>query len=114
MAITDRRPLSNIPVTRRIAAQHNNRIGAVYSSLYMFWNARHGSIGAGVNRRDSYSVILFDDALESPITNDFARTPDQLLDQVIRHPARGGTNYSMALQAVQTCMENHWSTERFV
>jgi hypothetical protein len=112
MGYTDRRPLSNTPVTARISSRHNNRVGAVYSSLYAFWNARHGTAAGTINRRDAYSVILFDNSVDTILTNNFASSPDDLLNQVLQHGARGGTNYSIALQAAQSCMEMYWSTER--
>lgn len=112
MGVQDRTPLRNTPVTNKIVRRHNDRLGAVYSSLYAFWSARHGALNGTANRRDSYSVILFDHALSTPVSNDFTSTPDQLLDQVLQHESRGGTDYTMALQGAQSCMENNWSTER--
>jgi hypothetical protein len=112
MGCTDRRPLSNTPVTARISLRNDNRVGAVYSSLYAFWNARHGTTAGTVLRRDAYSVILFDDRVDTILSNNFASSPDDLLNQVLQHGARGGTDYTIALQAAQSCMEMHWSTER--
>lgn len=112
MSATDRLPLSNTPVTALLRARHNNRIGAVYSSLHTFWQARHSALTGGANRRDSYSVILFDHAEYAAVNNDFTSTPDALLNLVIPYGSGGGTNFNMALQAAQRCMENHWSTER--
>ncbi|KAI0692274.1 hypothetical protein BC835DRAFT_1277959 [Cytidiella melzeri] len=112
MAATDRLPLSNTPVTTRLRGRHNNRIGAVYSSLYTFWQARHAALTAGANRRDAYSVILFDHALYNAVNNDFTSTPDALLDLVLPYGAGGGTEFNMALQAAQRSMSDNWSTER--
>lgn len=113
MGATDRQPLANTPVTARLRARHNNRVGAVYSSLYAFWLARHAAISTGTNRRDSYSVILFDHALYSAVNNDFTSTPEALLDMVLPYGAGGGTNFNMALESARQCMENNWSTERY-
>jgi hypothetical protein len=112
----DRKPLPNSPTTGRIVGHSNNRLGAVYSSLYSFWSARHAAITAGQQpaaRRDSYSVILFDDAVVNGITNDFARSPDQLLEAVLQYRAGGATNFTAAIKQAQTLMERHWSTERY-
>jgi len=116
MSITDRRPLPNAPMSNQIRQSANNRLGAVYSSLYSFWSARHvdttanrQNIGA---RRDAYSVILFDAAATQVITNDFTRSPDELLDIVLRSRTGGGTNFVAALQTGQAVMERNWSTER--
>lgn len=108
----DRQPLVNTPVTAKLRARHNNRVGAVYSSLYTFWQARHASLNGAANRRDAYSVILFDHGLYMAVNNDFASTPDALLDMVMPYGAGGGTNFDMALKETQRCMQNHWSTER--
>ena len=114
MASADRRPLNDTPVTARIVAQHDNRLGAVYSSLHAFWTARHTALGGAANWRDAYSVILFNQGLSHPVNHDFASGPETLLDQVIRSGASGGTNYTAAIRATQVCVEQHWSTERCV
>ncbi|KAJ3555965.1 hypothetical protein NM688_g2286 [Phlebia brevispora] len=108
----DRRPLGDTPVTTRIARRHNNRIGAVYSSLYAFWSARHAALTGATNRRDSYSVLLFNESVTQSVTNDFTSTPDALLEQVLRYDASGGTNYTAALRQAQACIEANWSAER--
>ena len=113
MSSTDRSPLPNTPATARISARSNNRYGAVLSSLYNFWTARAATI-ANLNaaRRDAYSVILFDDDVETPIVNDFASTPNQLLGALLEFDTEGGTDFSLAIQRAQAIMEQNWSTER--
>lgn len=108
----DERPLSDTPVAARIARSHNNRLGAVYSSLYAFWHARHATLTGTHNRRDSYSAILFNETVVQSVNNDFTSPPEELLNQLLRYSATGGTNYGGALQAAQRCMEANWSTER--
>ena len=75
-------------------------------------NAAVAGAGAAANRRDAYSVILFDHDHACCINNDFASTPDQLLERVLPYNARGGTDYTGALSTAQGVMEAHWSTER--
>jgi hypothetical protein len=119
MSSCDRGPLADAPMTNRIRQTANNRLGAVYSALHGFWTARHaavtvgrqGSVGA---RRDAYSVILFESTARSILTNDFASTPDQLLDAMLAYQAGSGTNFSAALRAGGEVMEQNWSTERLV
>jgi hypothetical protein len=45
MCSTDRLPLADGPwtVVERIRQRSPNRLGAVYSALYSFWNARHAA-----------------------------------------------------------------------
>jgi hypothetical protein len=114
----DRRPLADTPVTRRIALQSNNRLGAVYSSLYSFWTARHAAITVRgrqttQSRRDAYSVILFDKTVSLGITNDFTSSPDQLLDAVLPYGRGRGTDFTQALFSAQMVMEQYFSTERY-
>lgn len=111
----DRRPLNNAPSANLIARYSNNRLGAVYSALHSFWMARQAAVnasGSQAARRDAYSVILFDHVVATCIANDFTRTADQLLDAIVTHTARGGTDYTAALQATEALMRQHWSTER--
>jgi len=116
MAESDRRPLANTPVTQQLNTRHSNRLGAVYSSLHSFWVARGAAINsqgsAAVNRRDAYSVVLFDSTSVNCVSNDFASTPEQLLSRVLPYNAGGGTNYTSALRVAQAVMETNWSTER--
>jgi hypothetical protein len=117
MGCSDRKPLQGTPVTQRIAARHNNRLGAVYSALYAFWSARASAqtqAGQAALRRDAYSVIFFDDSVTIPLANNFQSSPDDLLNTVLAQSARGGTDFNTALRNVQNIMETHWSTDRFV
>jgi hypothetical protein len=118
MSSTDRSPLADAPMTNRIVRFANNRLGAVYSALYGFWSARHAAVTVGQQtvgaRRDAYSVILFDSTTTRILTNDFASTPDQMLDAVLAHRTGGGTNFSEALRVGGVVMEQNWSTERLV
>jgi hypothetical protein len=116
MSVCDRQPLQGTPVTQRIISSHDNRLGAVYSALYGLWAALQGTINPqgrpAVQRRDAYSVILFNDAIATALENDFTSTPDNLLDAVLQHHPHGGTNYDLALTQTLTLMEKCWSTER--
>jgi hypothetical protein len=118
MGRSDRRPLPDAPASDRIRKNADNRLGAVYSALYSFWSARHAAVTLGQEaigaRRDAYSIILFESTTQNAVINDFTSTPDQLLDVVLTERARGGTNFTEALQAGKAIMINNWSTERFV
>lgn len=57
----DHVPIERTPVATRISSHHNNRYGAVISSLYAFWVARQAS---NLDRRDVTSIILFDHGAE--------------------------------------------------
>lgn len=115
MDYSDRRPLGNTPTTGIISRRHNNRLGAVYSSLQAFWAARSAANAgqAAAIRRDAYTVLLFNQAVSECVVHDFASTPDQLLNAVLRFSADGGTNFTSAIQVAQAQMERHWSPERY-
>ncbi|KAK0446846.1 hypothetical protein EV421DRAFT_1707226 [Armillaria borealis] len=117
MDATDRRPLQNTPVTASIQRASNNRLGAVYSALHAFWMSRQAAVTANrqtrvANRRDSYSVVLFDHELVRGVTNDFTSSPEDLLNGLLRYQARGGTNYDLALIDARNVMTANWSPER--
>lgn len=118
MDYSDRRPLGNTPTTALITRQSNNRLGAVYSSLYGFWVSRQATLNAGgqrvTSRRDAYSLILFNESPTRCIENDFASSPDTLLNVVLPHRAGGGTNFTSALSTSQDIMQRCWSTERSI
>ncbi|KAG2130165.1 uncharacterized protein EDB93DRAFT_1181059 [Suillus bovinus] len=113
MRSTDRQPLRSTPVSDKIIRSSNNRFGAVLSSLYGFWSARAAAVaGQQAARRDSYSVILFDQSTVDAVFNDFSSSPDDLLDAVLRYQTSIGTNFTAAIQRAQLLMEHYWSTER--
>jgi len=116
MSNTDRRPLRGTPVTQKISAIQNNRLGAVHSSLYGFWQARNAAFNTGsgvtITRRDAYSVILFNETPRLICNNDFASSPDGLLDHVLTYGTGWGTNFDGTLAFTQAHMESSWSTER--
>ena len=115
MGSIDLRPLQNTPSAATIRPHNNNRLGSVYSSLHGFWASRH-TVGHNVaaTRRDSYSMILFQDSATTCISNDFTRSPDDLLDSIVSYRPGGGSNYTGALAAAQSLMIQHWSYERYV
>src|ERR1700721_822593 len=113
MSCTDRVTVPGTPATARISRLCNNRLGAVYSSLYSFWRSRQNALGAGTARRDTYSILLFNDNVTTVLQNDLTSSPDQLLDFVLMYQANGGTDYATALVSSQSLMESHWSTARY-
>jgi hypothetical protein len=116
MSSADRTPSPGTPSTTMITPSSNNRLGAVYAALHSFWMARQATIhhsGGTDARRDAYSVLLYHHlAMPTSIINDFTRTPDQLLQELLPHTACGGTDFETALMLAQSMMETHWSTER--
>ncbi|KZT12602.1 uncharacterized protein LAESUDRAFT_808190 [Laetiporus sulphureus 93-53] len=116
MSYTDHRPRGDTPSTALITRNHNNRLGAVYSSLHAFWQARHHVTNAGgqgaIALRDAYTVLLFDRTVSECVANDFISTHDELLSAVLRYSTGRGTNFFAAIQAAKAAMEQHWNTDR--
>ena len=116
MTLNDRRPLSDHPAYASISRAANNRLGAVFSALHTFWSARAAAFyqvaGSGANRRDAYSVILFNQDCMEVVRNDFNSDPDQLLSGILQHTAEGGTFFNRALSTAEQVMQRYWSTER--
>jgi hypothetical protein len=116
MSLQDRQPSPGIPSTALIAQRANNRLGAVYSALHSFWIARQAafnSSGGTGARHDAYSVLLHHHLAErTSIINDFLRTPDELLQELLPHCATGNNDFEASLMLAQRLMEDHWSPER--
>nr|GAT45850.1 predicted protein [Mycena chlorophos] len=77
------------------------------------YGSRNTALNAGAPaRRDAYRVVLLDDHISTAIANEFTRSPDRLLADLVQYQARGGTNFTLAIQHAQSLMETPWSTER--
>ena len=119
MSNADQTPLSNAPGIDLIKPKANNRLGAVFSSLYSFWIARQATFdrnaqsGVGV-KRDTYSLIFFDSEPTTCVENDFTSSPEELLTAVLGCDAGGGTNFTRALKKAHEVMISYWSDERYV
>ncbi|KAI9455150.1 hypothetical protein BJY52DRAFT_1224767 [Lactarius psammicola] len=117
MSWADQSPLPNAPGSHLIRSRANNRLGAVFSSLYSFWIARQATLdrngqSSGGFRRDAYSLILFDSAPTTCFENDLTSSPDELLNKVLKYEAGGNTDFTCALKRAQAVMTSHWSNER--
>ncbi|KAF9220065.1 hypothetical protein BS17DRAFT_739840 [Gyrodon lividus] len=114
MTSRDKRPIRDTPASARIISHSDNRFGAVLSSLYSFWLARDTAMNADGRgaRRDTYSVILFDNLVTQAVVNDLGSTTDQLLNTLLRYRTSGGTNFTSAIQTAQDVIQRNWSTER--
>lgn len=112
MSSRDHRPLRGTPQTTALVRRHDNRLGAVLSSLYGFWCARHAALERFGARRDAYSMILFDNRVQTVLLNDTTSTPDELLARALPHTTGYGTRVLDALQAAGTIIEDSWSPDR--
>ena len=97
----DRIPLENSPVSGRIRARMNNRLGAVYSALYSFWSARQATVGL---QRDANTIILHAQGTQSVCENDSTRSPSELLDLLLPNGPKGGNAFDLALKAADTAI----------
>lgn len=133
MTHTDRQPLQNTPMARRIVSRHNNRYGAVLSALWSFWHSREVATRNAARtgaRQDTYSVVLFSATAEVKETrvvanrttsdflfqivaeNDAASTAEQLVELLLNHTATLGTHYDNALTSAREIVERHTTSER--
>jgi hypothetical protein len=116
MSLNDRQPLPNSAGIERISGTANNRLGSVFSALYSFWIARQAAVDrnaqVGGGRRDTYSLIFFNQQPSTSIENDLTSSPDDLLDAALQYVAYGGTDFTSALESAQNVMTSQWSTER--
>jgi len=116
MSLDDRQPLPNSAGVERIVATANNRLGSVFSALYSFWIARQAAVDrnaqVGGGRRDTYSLIFFNQQPSTSIENDLTSSPDDLLNAALQYVANGGTDFTSALESARNVMTSHWSTER--
>lgn len=118
MSQQDIQPPPNSAGIERIKHTANNRLGAVFSSLFSFWTERQAevnrnSIMGGV-RKDAYSLIFFNHEQSTPIEYNFTSSPDELLIAALEFNTHGRANFSSALERAKKVMASHWNTKRFV
>jgi hypothetical protein len=117
MSQQDIRPPPDSARIESIKPTADNRLGAVFSSLYSFWIEREAVIGRnsmkGRDGNDAYSLIFFNHEQSTPIEYDFTSSPDELLTAALHFNAIGDTDFSSALEKAQEVMTSHWSTEKF-
>ena len=58
--------------------------------------------------RDSISLILFDDQVVVPFENRNLTDPKDLLKEMIKHGARGGTDFSLAIRTAGSIITSHF------
>jgi hypothetical protein len=114
MGMGDRQPLRDTPVTARLVENHNNRLGAVFSSLHSFWTARQATFTNTARGRDAYTVILFDENVTPSIINDSTSTPDALLAKLLPQRPQWRTNFQSCLDSARDRMRQTWSADRSV
>ncbi|GBB95541.1 hypothetical protein RclHR1_02560001, partial [Rhizophagus clarus] len=111
MSLNDKKPVPNFPIYNDLIKNHNNRIGAVYQAVYQFMDARINSAKAnqsGSATRDSISLILFDNEVIVPFEYRDLTDPKDLLNSMLQHQARGGTNYDLAIQKAGFLITSHF------
>ncbi|KAF8607195.1 hypothetical protein BDV93DRAFT_488167 [Ceratobasidium sp. AG-I] len=107
MTSQDRMPLANTPISATLRTSCNNRYGAVLSALHSFWHSRESATA----RQDAYSVVTFDGAATTRVSNDFTSTADQLIARLIPQSC-GGTNFAAALVHTQALIRSNWASDK--
>ena len=114
MGLRDFRPLEDAPISQRIQAVADNRLGAIYSALYGFWSARANAIATiGATRGDAYSVILSGQCPVVVLSGDLTMSPDDMLNSVLAYGPSGRLWPSDPLVAVESVMVQHWNVSRY-
>jgi hypothetical protein len=114
MGMRDRRPLPGTPATARLVASNDNRLGAVFSSIYSFWTARQATFTNTPAGRDAYTVILFDENVTPTIVNDSSSTLDALLGKLLPHRPEWRTNFQSCLDSARDRMRQNWNDQRYL
>ncbi|GBC07437.1 hypothetical protein RclHR1_07470002 [Rhizophagus clarus] len=112
MSCNDKKPIPNFPIYNDLIRNHNNRTGAVYQAVYQFMDARINSAKTNQNQmsatQDSISLILFDHEAIVPFEYRDLTDPQDLLNSMLQHQARGGTNYDLAIQKAGFLITSHF------
>ncbi|RHZ44791.1 hypothetical protein Glove_709g38 [Diversispora epigaea] len=114
MSYSDKKPVANSPVYQKLIQNHNNRTGAVYSAIYSFLETRINTVKANTPSnvaaapKDTVSLILFDHTSEIIFENKKLDNSDYCMQEMLKHVARGGTDFDRAIQKAGTVIDNHF------
>ncbi|CAG8745069.1 36234_t:CDS:10, partial [Gigaspora margarita] len=111
----DKKPLPNTPVYNLLKTNHDNRTGAVYSAVYSFMKARLAAQARSQlksTNKDTISLILFDDEVIVPFENHVLTDSKSMLNQMLPHKARGGTDFNLAIQKAGSLINNYFDPAR--
>ncbi|CAG8439902.1 6328_t:CDS:2 [Acaulospora colombiana] len=114
MSLNDKKPLPDAPCYDKLKQDHNNRIGAIYNAVYAFmqaWSCRqlHGQ----TMNKDAVSLILFNDQVTVPFENQAFDDSEALLDQMIKHKARGGRDFGLAIQKAGFLINQYYEANKY-
>ncbi|CAG8527594.1 5810_t:CDS:10 [Scutellospora calospora] len=115
MRESDRKPIQGTPIYNDLIKGHNNRLGAVYNAVYLFLKTRLSSQTAQYNKavsRDTVSLILFDYEAIIAIENQPLKDPESLLNMMLQHNYRVGTNFNNAVLKAGSLIDNHFNPSK--
>ncbi|CAI2161944.1 15836_t:CDS:10 [Funneliformis geosporum] len=101
----DKKPIPGFPIYNKLMKNHDNRIGAVYHAVYQFMDARIKSAPANQNQAMRDKVIV-------PFENRDLTDPNELLNEMIKHQARGGTDFNLAIQKAGFLIATYFDATR--
>ncbi|QRV84778.1 von willebrand factor type A domain protein [Ceratobasidium sp. AG-Ba] len=113
MGWSDRKPLSDTPVSSMLRSACNNRYGAALSALYGFCSSRVPKAGSlPRSQQDAYSVITFNDVAKTRISKDVDSTPEALINLLKNCHSGGLTDFAAAIRKAQSLIERNWDDNR--
>ncbi|CAG8641441.1 26067_t:CDS:10, partial [Dentiscutata erythropus] len=113
MDSSDKKPITNTPVYNLLKTNHDNRTGAVYSAVYSFMETRLAAQARSKStNKDTISLILFDHEVIVPFENHVLTDSKLMLNQMLPHKARGGTDFNLAIQKAGSLINNYFDTAR--
>ncbi|CAG8529874.1 17251_t:CDS:10, partial [Acaulospora morrowiae] len=110
MSENDMQPLTGTPCYKELKKNHNNRIGAVYSAARI--GNQSGQLKRKITNKDTISLVLFDDEVIVPFENKILVDADDLLNEMIKHKARGGTDFNLAIQKSGFLIDQYYDTDK--
>ncbi|CAG8525687.1 11945_t:CDS:10 [Acaulospora morrowiae] len=106
----------NMTQTEFTTGDQNFEIGAVYSAIYAFMKARlacqSGQPQRQAANKDTISLILFDHEVIVPFENHVLTDADVLLNHMIKHRARGGRDFNLAIQKAGFLINQYYDANK--
>ncbi|CAG8553519.1 15287_t:CDS:1 [Funneliformis mosseae] len=117
MSSKDCKPICSSTATLRLKLSHDNRLGAVYDAVYTFIDSRRSSRKASPSGqmavdRDTVSLVLFDDNVDTAFENESLSKHEELLTKMMKFRPCGYNLYNIGIDKASEIINKYYDASK--